>query len=250
MRVRPDAGVVVNWTITGDETGFRYGQVGDDVWLSLFLALDPRVMTQEVIFAKRALETSFWGKGKDYHTGHALQRQRQAYNSILTSKIRISNDKVLNEVEEIYERSIKDKQSIGVHRRVANWMVAACQSGGEVPSNADFIDRVSRIMQENHGICVIYLATDDSHAVDEFAAAFPGRLIVRSNIKRTLSNLDEVHCRDWGSLSLTDAADVLIDTMLLARCTFLVHASSSISTTASIINPELKLEHVNPHSGE
>src|SRR5688500_9322570 len=35
-RVRPEARVQVDWSLTGKERGFRYGQVGEDVWTGLF----------------------------------------------------------------------------------------------------------------------------------------------------------------------------------------------------------------------
>ena len=90
----------------------------------------------------------------------------------------------------------------------------------------------------------IFLATDDAEAVDVFKRAFGCRLIVRDNVQRTTSDAAEVHFRDWDRLSITDAEDVLVDTMLLAKCDVLVHASSSVSTVASIINPALTLVRI------
>ena len=78
-------------------------------------------------------------------------------------------------------------------------------------------------------------------AVDGFKRAFGCRLILRENVQRTTSDAAEVHYRDWNRLSITDAEDVLVDTMLLSKCDVLVHASSSVSTVASIMNPALTL---------
>ena len=44
-----------------------------------------------------------------------------------------------------------------------------------------------------------------------------------------------------GALSLADAEDVLVDIILLSRRNLLVHASSSVSTMASFLNPHLTL---------
>jgi hypothetical protein len=40
-RVRPDASVHVDWVIRGTEIGFRYGDLGDDIWARLFQTLGP-----------------------------------------------------------------------------------------------------------------------------------------------------------------------------------------------------------------
>ena len=88
---------------------------------------------------------------------------------------------------------------------------------------------------------MIFLATDDADAVGVFKKAFGARLIVQDSITRTTASKPEVHFSDWGRLSLSDAEDILVDTLLLARCNVLVHASSSVSTMASLLNPSLTL---------
>jgi len=108
---------------------------------------------------------------------------------------------------------------IGIHRRVDNALVADLQSDGKVPSLEMFIRAVEVILSilTKEGISenAIFLATDDAEAVGEFKRAFGSRLIVRDNVQRTTS----------------DAAEVDV----------LVHASSSVSTVASIMNPALTL---------
>ena len=89
----------------------------------------------------------------------------------------------------------------------------------------------------------VYLATDDADAVRAFKSAFGVKLIVREDVQRTTADAAEVHFGEWGRLSITDAEDVLIDTVLLSKCNVLVHISSSVSTVASIFNPALILVH-------
>jgi hypothetical protein len=71
-----------------------------------------------------------------------------------------------------------------------------------------------------------------------FKRAFGSRLIVRGNVQRTTSDAAEVHFTDWDRLSITNAEDVLV---LESKWDVLVHASSSVSTVASIMNPALTL---------
>src|SRR6185369_14328111 len=76
QRVRPGAPVHIDWTLTGTEGGFRYGQVGEDIWTKLFRATGPPPAA-EPFDATAPLDYAFWGNGKDYLTGRALQRQRR-----------------------------------------------------------------------------------------------------------------------------------------------------------------------------
>jgi hypothetical protein len=60
-------------------------------------------------------------------------------------------------------------------------------------------------------------------------------------IKRTIASRREVRFGDWQTMSLCDAEDVPVDMLLLSRCNMLIHASSSVSTMASLVNPRLPL---------
>ena len=103
---------------------------------------------------------------------------------------------------------------------------------------------LSKLSREGIPDHAIFLATDDAEAVGVFKRAFGFRLIIRENVQRTTSDAAEVHYRDWDRLSITDAEDVLVDTVLLSKCDALVHASSSVSTAASLINPALTLVRI------
>lgn len=241
-RVRPDASVHIDWILTGTETGFRYGKIGEDVWSQLFGSLGLHSHKRSLI-ANFPIDNAFWGNGKARLRGNALQHHRSIYHQTFTSCLEITNGRVREEVDRLYERRLRDCFCVGVHKRVGNWMVASCQHDGMVSPTEHFIECVrSQIQRSGATEWVVYLATDDSDAVPIFENAFKERLIVRENVKRTTYNQAEVHFQ--GDLSINEAEDVLIDTVLLARCSVLVHASSSISTVASILNPQLLLCHV------
>jgi hypothetical protein len=246
-RVRPDASVHVDWVLQGSEIGFRYGELGDDIWARLFRAVGPRPpeMTHQ---AARRVDLAFWGTGRDHLTGRRLQEHRRAYHSTVLNWLEITNRQVLEQVSHTCVQFLDGRFCVGIHRRVGNAMVADLQSDGKVPSLNTFIRAVEVIVSllTKEGVTehAIYLATDDAEAVGEFKRAFGSRLIVRDNVQRTRSDAAEVHFFDWDRLSITDAEDVLVDTMLLSKCDVLVHASSSVSTLASIMNPVLTLIRV------
>jgi hypothetical protein len=246
-RVRPDASVHVDWVLKGTEIAFRYGELGDDIWAGLFRALGPRPpgITHQAAWR---VDFAFWGTGRDHLKGRRLQEHRRLYHSTLLKWLEITNEQVLEQVRQTCVQFFDGRYCIGIHRRVGNALVADLQSDGKVPSLEMFIRAVEAILslltKEAIADHVIFLATDDAEAVGVFERAFGSRLIVRDNVQRTTYDAAEVHFRDWDRLSITDAEDVLVDTVLLSKCDVLVHASSSVSTVASIMNPALTLVRV------
>jgi hypothetical protein len=246
-RVRPDATVHVDWVLDGTEIGFRYGELGDDIWARLFRTLGPRPPAITHRAAWR-VDLAFWGTGRDHLMGIRLQEHRDVYHSTILKWLEITNEQVLEQVRQTCVQFLDGRFCIGIHRRVGNARVADLQSDGKAPSLEMFIRAVetilSLLMKEAIADHAIFLATDDAEAVGVFKRAFGSRLIVRDNVQRTTSDAAEVHFRDWDRLSITDAEDVLVDTVLLSKCDVLVHASSSVSTVASIMNPALTLVRI------
>lgn len=243
-RVRPDAHVHVDWVLDSSEEGFRYGQVGENVWTGLFRTLgeQPHRCYFRVV---STVDSAFWGTGKDYLKGRVLKRHRDAYNQTLVKWVEIANPRVLEEVRSIYERSLNGRFCIGIHRRVGNRAVLNLQRDGAVPS----IERLVECVHAEVRSCaatdwVVFLATDDANAVPILRQELGPRLVVRNQVRRTTADETEVHYSDWGKLSLADAEDVLIDALLLARCDALLHASSSVSTMVGLLNPALRLIRV------
>lgn len=240
-RARPGASVYVDWVLRGDELGFRYGRVGDDIWSDLFRPLGP-YPPGAPHRASLPIDFAFWRTGKDYLAGWRLRRHRRSYHATISKWIEVSNPRVLEQVRGISEQSLDGRFCIGVHRRVPNARVALLQADGQVPSLDRFIATAESIIAKKRAPeWTIFLATDDAEAVDAFRRVFGSRLAVRDHVQRTTARSEEVHFRGWNRISLADAEDVLIDTILLSRCDVLIHASSSVSTVAALMNPDLTL---------
>jgi hypothetical protein len=210
----------------------------------LFQTLGPRppAITHQ---AASRVDFAFWGTGRDHLTGRRLEKHRHVYHSTVLKWLEIANKQILAQVRQTCVQFLDGRFCIGIHRRVGNARVADLQSDGRVPSLEMFINAVEAILailaREGIPDHAIFLATDDAEAVGVFERAFGPRLIVRANVQRTTSDAAEVHFSDWDRLSIADAEDVLVDTVLLSKCDVLVHASSSVSTVASIMNPALTL---------
>lgn len=242
-RAPPGASIHIDWKLRGNELGFKYGAVGDDVWGNLFRSLNgcPSGATHR---AAGAIDLAFWGRGKDHLTGVSLRRHRRSYQRTISTWVEVTNPAVLQRVHDIRDTIFRDNFCLGVHRRVGNALVASLQKDGCIPSLDRLVARCDAILRraDRHG--VIFLATDDAEAVDAFTTAFGSRLVIQRHSKRTTADKPEVHFADWRDLSLSDAEDVLVDTLLLSHCHVLLHGSSSISTVASLMNPELELVRI------
>jgi len=243
-RVRPDAHVHVDWVLDSSEEGFRYGQVGENVWTGLFRTLGAQPH-RRYFRAASSVDSALWGTGKDYLKGRVLKRHRDAYNQTLVKWVEIANPRVLEEVRSIYERSLNGRFCIGIHRRVGNQYVLNLQRDGAMPSIERLVECVRAEVRSRAATdWVVFLATDDANAALLLRQELGPRLVVRDQVRRTTADEAEVHYSDWGKLSLADAEDVLIDALLLARCDVVLHASSSVSTMAGLLNPALCLVRV------
>ena len=241
MRVPPTTRFSVSWKLTAGEVGFRYGSPGQDVFEQLFAPIGVDA-TASMRKAEVALDLALWGNGKDRLKGLNKHIQRHAYNRVFLKWLKIVNERILRDVEDICKLYMQNRFCIGVHRRTPNKGVANCQSDGEAPDLQSFIKLVRKQLADHTALpTMIFLATDDILTVDAFKDCFTSLLHVREDVQRTTAYETEVHYRAWGQLSVKDAEDVLIDTLLLSKCDVLIHASSSVSTVASFINPHMRL---------
>jgi hypothetical protein len=242
-RVRPDACVHVDWQLTGRERGFRYGRLGENVWTRLFRTLGPQLSAPA--HAHGFIDFAFWGVGRLHLTGSALERHRRAYHATASRWVEVTSPRVNQEVADLFDRSLRDRYCIGIHRRVANVRVANLHPDGLVPSLDAFVSSArAEIAAAGREDWMIVLATDDAEAVAGFRAAFGDRLTVREPVQRTTADRAEVHSQDWGQLSTADAEDALADTLLLSKCAVLIHTAGSISAVASLLNPSMRLVRV------
>ena len=91
----------------------------------------------------------------------------------------------------------------------------------------------------------IYLATDDADAPRLFKDAFGERVVVRDGVSR-VGEGHEVHMCEMNlePATITEACDVLIDALLLAKCDVLVCGSSAVSLAVRFMKPAIETHYV------
>lgn len=269
--------VVVDWTLDGTEEHFTYGQVGTNVWTELFepvtqpcsakaSADDDRAqpvtlgrrLNMLLCSVYRGMTTGEDGGGSSYFASH-----RQQYSALCKRHIAVRHPGVLKAVEAgkaaLNAAANSSEQSeqkrvykLAVHKRVSTPAVIKAQTSNSLPPTSVYIAAAQKVLAEREGEAgtgVLWLASDDIEAVGAFQAAFGDRCIVRVGVKRTSGGVcedgrsNEVHNLAGGA-TLEDAADVLIDAMMMSECDECIHADSNVTIAAAIFNPAMRMTHI------
>ena len=240
----PGSLVCVDWTLTGTEEYFPYGEVGSNVWNRLFEPLAPASLLHDPLVVERRLTPLSENIGRDmlqYSARWESYRRQRA--QVVEQYVRLTNQRCLREIEAVRQR-LAGKHVIAVHRRTPSSAVAGNQLDGHIPSLQDFIAATRQARQRaGDQETIVFVATDDAHAADAYRSAFGDEVVVRDDVTRVVQNEAEVevHTRPFDEVLFKDAEDVVIDTWCLALCDDLLHISSNIATAASYLNPDLNL---------
>lgn len=246
-RARPDCKILVDWTLTGRERDFKYGEVGMNVWDQIFEPLATREDFDKTLgticYVNERINPFLISRGRDLlFKDPSFPSIRQHYHRVYKRAVQVQSEYVIQQVEE-YQARMRHVPCLGVHKRLSLPRVSALQANCRMPGN----DEVLRIVDNNllhFGATkpLIYLATDDLDCARLFVTHFGSQLLYRPEAKRVrLVDQIEVHTQEWDQVTVKDAADVLIDALLLARCSRVLHLSSNITTCVAFINPEIKL---------
>ena len=273
--------VVVDWTLDGTEGHFTYGEVGDNVWTQLFEPITPcfvqvagtdqdggrEAATRPVVLGRRlnmllcsvyrGMTAAEGDGGSSFYASH-----RQQYSALCAKYIKVRHPAVLKAIEAgkaaldaaanaAEGPEAKRVYRLAVHKRVSTPAVINAQTSNSLPATSVYIDAARKALTEraNEGSGVIWLASDDSEAVAAFKAAFGHGCIVREGVKRTTGGVcddgrsNEVHNLAGGA-TLEDAADVLIDAIMMSECDECIHADSNVTIAAAIFNPTMRMTHI------
>ena len=85
----------------------------------------------------------------------------------------------------------------------------------------------------------LFVATDDARMLRGLRSALPDRKIVARAVPRSESLKNPVLDRGNENASATAGMDVLLDTLLLSRCSFLLKPASMVSEAATYFSPRL-----------
>lgn len=165
---------------------------------------------------------------------------RRRFHEVYRRHVRV-RPQVLETVDAFHANRIGDRHCVGLHIRSPGHAYETAE--GRVPSPERYLAEALR--RDRDGRSVFFLASDDAEVVAVLEGELGDRLIVRGDVKRiefAETGLAGPHEAD--DAGLRDAADVLIDALLLSRCDVLVHGVSNVATAVGYIAPDLEMVYV------
>ena len=259
---------------TSSFTSFCYGAEADgNIWLKVFEPLyedlSPRVYEEdELLYADTQPFHSFNEKNEPLLTYiHAYQLYRMPnfaqwrhWYNLYYSRFIKPRPHIQAKVDELYYSKMEGLHCIGVHARHPSHAIE--QPDGKMPYLDRFVDLASALQtgRLNGQDWRVFLATDQETVVKHFRKTFGERLITVSDIARTTEAQDEAYqtltpeqrnkegfqiqhlvAADASKWSVRMAEEVIVDSLLLARCQSFVHTTSNIATAVSFMNPNLHM---------
>ena len=269
----PNAAVFVDWRLDGTEKHFSYSSIREPhacVWSQLYEPIDrPAEDGQTTLDPSASVGLKERFNMFLSPRFRCLQRrsrfeaaQRDLYNSLYTKWVHLKHPRIVEEVNGGLGKLLAGGRSLGVHKRVWTPGTAEYQGSRFVYSIQGFVTAtkilVEEARREGRPFEHLFVATDDTAAVTAFTAAFGdgngGPLLhlrggvtrVGGGLNASDATLNEVHIKSPHnpSCNLEDAADVIIDAELLARCKTCLHMDSNVTSAVSIISNLVEMRHI------
>jgi hypothetical protein len=170
-------------------------------------------------------------------------RRRRTLHRVIREGIRIRPE-VTSRVESFYEANLGGREMLGVHIRAreSSHGRTVWAKGGFLPL-AVYLAEIDRYL-DGHSTAAIFCASDSQPALDALAERYGSRVLQCEGVTR----LDADEEASGQGLHLLDperahkgrlGEDVLVESLLLSRCDYLVHDPSNVSRAATLFNPDL-----------
>jgi glycosyltransferase involved in cell wall biosynthesis len=263
----------------GSLSSFCYGRVEDgNVWLKLFEPVfgfdDAALNNPAVLYGRTELPAMVWNEHREPLLTHVnaaeLYQQpwfpqwRAEYHAVYRRHVRL-RPRLRQQIELFAAQNFRNRM-IAAHVRHPSHAME--QPTARMPTTEFYIRQVHDLAA-SLGLSMasdsdwgVFLATDQDSAVDAFVREFGRRVVFAPNAERTPIVADrrfrslsrEEQLKEGHQVQHLAAADpqkwssrlaeqVIFDAALMARCDFLLHAVSNISTAVSYMNPRVNLVH-------
>lgn len=173
---------------------------------------------------------TFWARDVPDDPAAWMAAKRELARRFVAEYVRVKPH-VLAKVDAFWEEHIRPQYTLGVHIRGTDFAYA------EPTSPEAYFREIERHLDRRRpGDWRIFLATDQNQFLDLFRARYPGRVIaydcLRSNGRRPPFKFHRESPYRRGE-------DVLIDVLLLSRCSFLFKGSAAVGECALWFAPAL-----------
>jgi hypothetical protein len=177
-----------------------------------------------------------------------IEMLRSSANYIIKKYIKIKSF-ILETVNDFYDKNMKNYIVVGIHLRGSD-------KKSEAPTGINPLDIIKKAQKYAYlgastGKTIKYLIASDEQGLIDFAqaelrkdtyASIPGEILIyptdRAQGNKT-NHLTFVGTKKENGFFAKRGLDVLIEVLLLSRCSYFVHTMSNVSTAVIFFNPNL-----------
>ena len=170
-----------------------------------------------------------WRKGMPEDMGAWFAEQRRKGRETVRRYVRVKPH-VLEKVDRFFDRDMKGRHVLGVHIRGTDLHYAP------PVSPAEYFSSIDRYL-EDHPDAYIFLATDQVQYLEVMEKRY-GSMVLHYDCLRSTTSTAPFEMK--AGSPYRKGEDVLIDILLLSRCTFLVRGASNIPEMAIYFSEKLE----------
>jgi hypothetical protein len=157
-------------------------------------------------------------------------------NTIITQYLTV-NDMIVKKVNDFFEAKLSKYYVIGIHIRGTD---KQHNIGGRKILPHEYFKYIDYLLNK-HDNSILFLATDDETCNTIMKEKYQGKLITYDNILRSKNNI----LYEKLDNNYKKGEDVIIDSLLLSKCNFLLYQSSAVSEFAIYFNTKLHYNGLN-----
>ena len=179
-------------------------------------------------------ERTVWGRGGN-HYGYSFDfddiQERKIAKKIIDKHL-ILRPQIQEPLDEFYEKNMKDKKILGIHKRGTDIHIH------HHPASLDsFFERVDQVVNQYDGI---YLSTDEKFVVDQFKSRYDKILNASYQTLSDQPQMPNFKTHQGRSQGFEVGKDAILDAYLLSKTDFLIKGNSNLSNFSLLLNPDLK----------
>ena len=172
-----------------------------------------------------------WGPLSVHRNEKSRARFVKQANEEIWEKIFGFRPGVRYKLEETAEPVIRNRKTVGTHRRTTDW------GHGPVPRRTDVFSVLDAYVANGYHV---YLSTDNEQEVDEFKVRYGDKLLY-TNVCRGTNDKGQPmfgHCAS----PAYHGYEAILDAFILSRTNVRLATSSNLSTFAEILNPSQEVD--------
>ncbi len=172
-----------------------------------------------------------WGPLSVHRNDKSRTRSVRQVNEEIWGKIFEFRPGVLSRLEETAELLVRNRKTIGTHRRTTDW------GHGPIPPRTTVFSALDEYVAKGYDI---YLSTDNNKEVDEFRVRYGDRVLCTDACRGTDDKQQPMfgHCAS----PAYHGYEAILDAFILSRTDVRLVTSSNLSTFAEILNPNQELD--------